>query len=93
MFRSKTSLTFFVALTAALALGGCAGTPHLDQQFGDSVRAATAQQTLHRDAWRNTDPVTGMDGRAADGAYESYLKSYKMPEPQQNVFLIGSQGR
>lgn len=92
MFHSKTSSIALVAVLA-LMLGGCAGTYPVDRQFGDSVRAATAQQTLYPDAWRNTDPVAGMDGRAADGAYESYQKSYKTPEPQQNVFLIGGQGR
>ena len=101
MFRFKSGFTRFagmplvLALAPALALtlSGCAGTPVLDSQFGDSVRQANAQQTLFPNAGRNTAPVLGIDGRAADGAYESYQKSYKTPEPQQNVFLIGSQGR
>jgi hypothetical protein len=97
MFRLQSGFTRLAGMplivSMALTLSGCAGTPVLDSRFGDSVRQASAQQTLFPDAGRNTAPVLGIDGRAGDGAYESYQKSYKTPEPQQNVFLIGGQSR
>ncbi len=76
-----------------LILAGCVSTtPNLDRDFGAAVRLLYAQQTLNPDASRNTDSVAGIDGKAAKGAYDEYLKSYATPEPQQNVFTIGVGG-
>lgn len=72
-----------------LAVAGCAQTPNLDSHFGEAVNLVKAQQTLHPEASRNTDPVTGMDGKAAMSAYGAYQKSYKAPEPQASPFAIG----
>jgi len=83
---------FFAALAAcvfAFLLDGCALSPNLDSRFGDSTRLSTAQQTLHPDAWRNGAPVNGLDGRAADAAYESYQQSFRAQTPSSNTFTIG----
>jgi hypothetical protein len=58
-----------IMLTAgALYLSACASTsPNLDSRHGDAVRAATARQMLNPMASSNTDPVKGMDGKAAVG--------------------------
>lgn len=64
-----------------LALAGCmTPTPHYDEHFGEAVRAAVAQQTLNPDASRNTDPVAGLDGKAADQTINNYDKSFRSPE-------------
>lgn len=80
-------------LPCALLLGALAGctslTPELDRQFGHSVATINALQTLNPDAGRNPAPASGMDGKAANSAYESYQKSYKAPEPQSGAFTIG----
>jgi hypothetical protein len=73
------------ALLAApmLALcAGCAGTPHADASFGDSVRAAIAAQLVDPAAAHNASPVNGVDGRAAAAANERYERSYKQPSEQ-----------
>lgn len=75
-----------------LALDGCAQTPILDSHFGDAVNLVKAQQTLHPEASRNTDPISGMDGKAGMSAYAAYQKSYKAPAPQANPFTIGVGG-
>ena len=78
---------------AACLLGGCAQTtPGWDAAFGETVRTAAAQQTLNPDASRNTDPVSGVDGRAAREAINRYQKSFVEKEPQKNVFTIGVSG-
>ncbi len=67
---------------AALALAGCAETPtpHYDARFGDAVRGAVAQQTVNPEASRNTDPVAGLDGKAAEQTINNYDKSFQTPE-------------
>jgi hypothetical protein len=77
-----------------LTVAGCVSpTPNLDRHFGESVNLVKAQQTLYPEASRNTDPVKGIDGKAAKSAYDEYQKSYRVPEPQPNAFMIGVGGR
>lgn len=77
-----------LALLAA-GLGACAPTPRLDRQFGDSVRLARAQQTLHPRAGDNGDPVAGLDAQAAMSVHDAYQRSYAAPEQQRNGLIIG----
>ena len=76
-------------------LAGCAATttPVLDSHFGESVTLLKAQQIMYPDAYRNMDPVSGMDGKSGASAYQRYQKSFSAPEPQTNVFAIGVGGR
>ena len=76
-------------------LSGCAATttPVLDSHFGESVALLKSQQILYPDAYRNTNPVSGIDGKAGVSAYQRYQKSFAAPEPQPNVFTIGVGGR
>jgi hypothetical protein len=60
--------------------------------MGQSLSLIKAQQILNPEASRNTDPVPGMDGRAAKSGYDLYQKSFKTPEPQSNAFTIGVGG-
>lgn len=77
----KTDFRLILALVP-IALAGCAETPtpHYDQNFGEAVRAAVAQQTINPDASKNTDPVAGLDGKAAEQTINNYDKSFRTPE-------------
>lgn len=78
------------ALTGALFLGGCASPKtNLDEHFGEAVNTAKAQQTINPDASRDADPVTGLDGQAAQAVMERYHKAFQTPPPPVNVFTIG----
>lgn len=69
-------------LLAVAVLAGCAPTtPNLDAKFGDAVNKAKAQQTLNPNASRNTDPVAGIDGQAANAIIDRYHKIYEAPTP------------
>lgn len=72
-----------------LALAGCAETrtPHYDQHFGEAVREAVAQQTINPDASSNTDPVAGLDGKAANETINNYDKSFASPETGKDLGL------
>lgn len=80
------------ALSLLIATGCTSNTPNLDRHFGASLNLVKAQQTLFPEAVRNTDPVNGMDGKAAKSAYDAYQKSYGVREPQNNAFTIGIGG-
>ena len=74
----------FIAILVSLAVAGCATPPpsEVDQNFGNAVRAAIAQQTINPDASRNRDPVTGIDGKAGVGAVDSYHQTYEAKSSQ-----------
>lgn len=83
-----------VITTTAVLLAACSAlspveTRELDARFGDAVRQARAQQTLNPEAGRNTDPVSGIDGVAAQNTIDEYQKSFKEPPRTFNVLGIG----
>ncbi|MDP3618940.1 MAG: hypothetical protein Q8R63_04015 [Ramlibacter sp.] len=84
------NLTNLLAATLIL-LTGCATStsPHYDMRFGEAVRAARLAMTINPDAGRSTDPVAGMDGRAAHETLLRYQESFRSPPPPVNVINIG----
>ena len=88
------SIKSFFLLLASLPLAACVSTtPHWDSQFGQSVRTAVASQTLHPAAAARRDPVPGIDGHAALGAYQRYEQSFAQPEPAPPPILINTAGK
>ncbi len=78
--------------TLVVVLSGCvSSTPNLDSRFGEAVNSAKADQIVNPDASQNTDPVAGVDGKAAKAAVDRYHESYKNP-PATPVFTIGVGG-
>lgn len=79
-----------VTLALMLGLAGCMSpSPVLDEHFGEAVRAARLAQTLHPNAGLDADPVTGIDGVAAQESITRYHASFKTPPPVSNVINIG----
>ena len=80
----------FIIIAAALyQLTGCAPVaPTVDANFGKSVTALRAYQTLNPQASENT-ANPDMDGRAAKETVDRYYKSFTAPVQHQNVFTIG----
>ena len=88
--RSTRLASVACAALLLTLVGGCASrTPYFDAQFGKSVRLLNAQQTINPNATANTDPVLGLDGKAALSGYGDYQKTFANPEPQGNTFTIG----
>lgn len=84
MTRNKSGM---MAVAGILMLGGCGSvstTPEMDARFGESLSIIKAQQTINPDASRNMDPVAGIDGKAAKGAYDNYRDSFRKP-PAEGV--------
>ena len=89
----RTSCTATCAALLLVLVGGLTGcasrTPNLDAQFGKSVRLLNAQQTINPNAMANSDPVLGLDGKAAASGYAEYQNSYSKPKPPSSTFTIG----
>lgn len=78
-----------LALLAALALAGCAIYPSgVDQNFGASVKSATALQVVNPGARAAGGPLA-LDGQAAKFAIDRYNHSFEQPPTPQNVLNIG----
>ena len=80
-----------VACLGWAVLAGCvATTPYLDEKHGAAATLARSQQTLDPDASRNTNPVKGLDGKAAKSALDNYRDSFRLPPSDAaNVISIG----
>ncbi|WP_423196272.1 MULTISPECIES: hypothetical protein [unclassified Cupriavidus] len=92
-FSARRLAVAMAAALLGLGLGGCMNTsPVWDAHFGESVRTVRMMQTLNPDASYNTDPVTGVDGRAATYALDRYNQSFSNPPSSGNTFVIGVGG-
>lgn len=79
-----------LALLAA-SLGACVQVaPRWDSSFGNTVRASVAAQVANPMAARNTNPVAGLDGRAAEGVQAQYEHSFSVPVVHAPAMLSGS---
>ena len=85
-----TTLQLVTAITLASVLTACVETaPRYEAEFGNSTRATLNAQIINPDAGNNSDPVAGLDGRAARDAINNYQKSFAEPKPTENGFNIG----
>lgn len=81
-----------IACVAALLLvQGCATSPRFDRQFGASVRANVAAQTIDPRGAANANPATGIDGAAARAAHARYQRSFAQPQTEASP-LINTSG-
>ena len=77
-----------------IGLVGCATPSRLEMDHGTSAKLAIVNQTLNPEAGKNLEPVTGMDGKTAEGLMERHQKSFEKPSPPAAYTLsIGSIGK
>ena len=89
--------TRLIMAAMVCALSGCGEallrtTPQWDARFGDTTRAAFAQQVINPSAGRDGRQANGLDGHSAAAAQQRYQKSFAAPQPAQSVFTIGVSG-
>ncbi len=82
---------------AIFLISACAGPTRVEKNYGKSYRQAVANQTLDPEAEKNLEPVTGLDGKAAQAGMEKYRKSFEPSRevPQtliQTETQVGTQG-
>jgi hypothetical protein len=86
---------FLMGLVALLFIAvGCAGPSRLESDFGTSVKQAKSNQILDPEAGKNIEPVSGLDGEAAQVTIEKYRKDFeKPPAPMPYTISIGTAGK
>jgi hypothetical protein len=65
----------------------------LELDYGTSYRLAVYGQILNPDAGKNTEPVTGLDGQAAEVIMNKYRKSFEKPKKDPVYILNVGQRR
>ena len=72
----------------------CVGPSRVEMDYGTSFKLAKFNQTLNPDAEKNLEPVTGIDGNAAQAAIGRYRKGFeeKTSAPTY-VFSISTGGK
>ena len=88
------NVMLLIAIIAAISfVFGCAES-RVAMDYGTSHQLQKYNQTLNPEAEKNVAPVTGMDGRAAQGAVEKYEKGFEKAAPTTTSYQInvGSMG-
>ena len=85
---SQIKLVLPVLMAAVLA--SCVNqSPKLDDNFGNAVNAAKAQQIINPEAGLAAAPPDGIGGEAANNTIDRYNRSFQTPPATTNVFTIG----
>jgi hypothetical protein len=86
---------FLIGLAALFFIAvGCAGPSRLEKDFGNSVNLAISNQILNPEAGKNIEPVSGLDGEAAQATLEKYRKDFEKPPAAAPYTLsIGAGGK
>ena len=80
------SVLRLTAISSMALLSACVSTtPYLDATFGEATREALRQQIINPQAGNKTDPVAGIDGRAARDAMDNYHKSFATPGKSRDL--------
>ena len=91
MIRVSCLLTI---LFAFCLISACTGPNRVEENYGTSVKVTKFHQMLDPDAEKNLEPVTGMDGKAAQTSIETYRKGFETPaEIPQYIFNMGGNGK
>jgi hypothetical protein len=93
MTMQRRNRILVLAAFPTLFLAGCVPmSPHYDSKFGDAVNITKAEQIINPDAAKNTDPVSGVDGKSAKSAMDNYNASFKRPAPATVTGVTGTVG-
>jgi PBP1b-binding outer membrane lipoprotein LpoB len=77
MIRGAFKILF--ALFMIFVISACAQPTRLEKDYGRSIKQAQSNQTLNPEAEKNLEPVTGLDGKAAQASIEKYRKAFDQP--------------
>jgi hypothetical protein len=81
-----------IGLAAMVTISACtAGNlSRLEMDYGASSKLARFNQILNPEAGKNLEPVSGLDGQAAQATMEKYRKGFEKPEKEPAyMFSIG----
>jgi len=92
MIKKRLILSGWIALLFLLM--SCAGPTRLETDYGNSSKLSKVNQIYDPEAEKNTEPVVGLDGKAAQTNTERYRKGFeKSPPPVPSTLTIGISGK
>jgi hypothetical protein len=88
----RTLILIFVIAAALVIFPACATNNEvapemqskLDRNWGRSYESAKYNQMLNPEAGKTAEPVTGIDGEAAEKSVQKYRKSFEKEPPQRS---------
>jgi hypothetical protein len=87
----RLALCILSTFLAIFLISACAQPTRLDKNYGRSLKQARLNQILDPEAEKNLEPVTGLDGKAAQTSIEKYRKAFEQPrELPQPLIQIGA---
>ena len=90
----KRYFLFIGLVTLTFILWGCAGSSRLEMDYGTSFKLLKLNQISNPDAEKNSEPVAGLDGKAAQASIEKFRKDFEKPAPPTPYsFSIGISGK
>lgn len=88
----RGALYILITTLAIFLISACAQPSRVDKNFGRSVKEARHNQILNPEAGTNLEPVTRLDGKAAQASTEKYLKTFEKPSEAPQPFAeMGTQ--
>jgi len=89
----RRALYILITTLAIFLISACAQPSRVDKNYGRSVKEAWLNQILDPGGEKNLEPVTGLDGEAAQASIEKYRKAFERPrETSQPLVQMGTQG-
>ncbi len=80
-------ISLWIGFIAILAISsGCAGPTRLQMDYGTSFHLSKFNQILNPEAEKNLEPVTGLNGVAAQQIMEMFWKGFETPTPPPVYF-------
>jgi hypothetical protein len=92
--KSFNIILTVLAVTLFLVIG-CTGPTRVEMDHGTSFNLAKFNQIANPDAQNNMNPVTGLDGQAADRVMTRYLTDFEKPSlpPVYKLSFGGNSGQ
>ncbi len=75
----KAGLCILSITLMIFSVSACVQLSRLDKDHGRSFEQIRQNQVLDPEGMRNLEPVTGLDGKAAQASFEKYLKTFERP--------------
>ena len=87
----RKKIWLLIGIVSLLMSSAACAPSRLEMDYGTSFQLSKFNQTLHPEAAKNLEPVSGFDGEAAKATMDKYRKSFEKPAPPP-VYMLSFGG-